>query len=139
MKVIWSEEAAWALVALEAWFARRYSADRAARIVEVLIRRVALLERYPRLGRVVPAYRASQLREVVDRWHRKLTRTAPLRAADPAGSGAAAQAGRNLGRFARPQRPRWPPAHVFHARPAGRTRSAGLKEVALMGSRKITA
>jgi plasmid stabilization system protein ParE len=56
MKVVWSEEAAWALVALEARLARRYSPDRATRIIEALVRRVDLLEDHPQLGRVVPEY-----------------------------------------------------------------------------------
>ncbi len=74
MKVVWSEEAARALIALEARYARLYSPDRAVRIIEVLVRRVALLERHPRLGRVVPGCGKWQLREAVDRWHRKLYR-----------------------------------------------------------------
>lgn len=77
MKVVWSEEAAWALVALEARLARRYSADRAARIVEALVRRVRLLEDHPQLGRVVPEYGEWQLRELVDRWNRVLYRLTP--------------------------------------------------------------
>jgi hypothetical protein len=34
MKVVWSDEAAWALVTLETRLAQRYSPDRAARIIE---------------------------------------------------------------------------------------------------------
>ena len=74
MKVVWSEEAAWALVALEARLARRYSVDRAARSVEALLRRVRLLEDHPQLGRVVPEHGEWQLRELVDRWNRVLYR-----------------------------------------------------------------
>jgi plasmid stabilization system protein ParE len=74
MKVVWSEEAAWALVALEARLARRYSPDRAARIVEQLVRRVDRLEDHPQLGRVVPEYGHRQLRELIDRWNRVLYR-----------------------------------------------------------------
>lgn len=74
MKVVWSEEATLVLVALEARLARRYSADRAARIVDALIRRVDLLEDHPQLGRVVPEYGEWQLRELVDRWNRVLYR-----------------------------------------------------------------
>jgi toxin ParE1/3/4 len=74
MKVVWSEEAAWELATLEARLARRYSADRAARSVEALVRRVRLLEDHPQLGRVVPEYGEWQLRELVDRWNRVLYR-----------------------------------------------------------------
>lgn len=77
MKVVWSDEAAWALVALEARLARRYSADRAASIVETLVRRVDRLEDHPQLGRVVPEYGQWQLRELVDRWNRVLYRLRP--------------------------------------------------------------
>jgi plasmid stabilization system protein ParE len=51
-----------------------FSPDRAARIIEVLVRRIALLERHPQLGRVVSECGPWQLREAVDRWHRKLYR-----------------------------------------------------------------
>jgi len=54
MKVVWSDDAVWALVALEERLARRYSADKATRIVEDLVRRVDRLEEHPQLGRVVP-------------------------------------------------------------------------------------
>lgn len=77
MKVVWSEEAARALVALEARLARRYSADRAARIVEGLVRRTSLLEDHPQLGRIVPEYGEWQLRELLDRWNRVLYRLRP--------------------------------------------------------------
>ena len=55
MKVVWSEEAAWELAALEARLARRYSADRAARSVNALVRRVRLLYRQ----------RGARLRQVI--------------------------------------------------------------------------
>jgi toxin ParE1/3/4 len=74
MKVVWSDDAAWALVALETRLAQRYSLDKAARIVEELVRRVDRLEDHPQLGRVVPEYGQWQLRELVDRWNRVLYR-----------------------------------------------------------------
>jgi plasmid stabilization system protein ParE len=74
MKVVWSDDAAWALVALEARLAQRYSSDRAARIVEELVRRVDRLADHPQLGRVVPEYGQWQLRELVDRWNRVVYR-----------------------------------------------------------------
>jgi plasmid stabilization system protein ParE len=77
MKVVWSEEAASALAALEMRLARRYSPEKAARIVEQLVRRVDRLEDHPQLGRVVPEYREWQLRELVDRWNRVLYRLRP--------------------------------------------------------------
>jgi len=40
MKVIWSDDAVWALVALETRLAQRYSPGKAARIVEELVRLV---------------------------------------------------------------------------------------------------
>jgi len=67
MKVVWSDAAVWALVALEARLAQRYSSDRATRIVEALVRRVDRLEDHPQLGRVVPEHGQWQLRELVDR------------------------------------------------------------------------
>jgi plasmid stabilization system protein ParE len=63
VKVVWSDDAALALVALETRLAQRYSSDKAARIVEELVRRVDRLEQYPQLGRVVPEYGRWQLRE----------------------------------------------------------------------------
>jgi plasmid stabilization system protein ParE len=74
MKVVWSDDAAWALVALETRLAQRYSSDNAARIVEELVRRVDRLAGHPQLGRVVPEYGQWQLRELVDRWNRVLYR-----------------------------------------------------------------
>jgi plasmid stabilization system protein ParE len=74
MKVVWSDDAAWALVALETRLAKRYSSDKAARIVAELVRRVDRLEDHPQLGRVVPEYGQWQLRELVDRWNRVLYR-----------------------------------------------------------------
>jgi plasmid stabilization system protein ParE len=74
MKVVWSDDAVWALVALETRLAQRYSSDKAARIVEDLVRRVDRLEDHPQLGRVVPEYGQWQLRELVDRWNRVLYR-----------------------------------------------------------------
>jgi plasmid stabilization system protein ParE len=44
MKVVWSDDATWALVALETGLAVRYSPDQAARVVEELVRRVERLE-----------------------------------------------------------------------------------------------
>jgi len=44
MKVVWSDDAAWALVALETSLARRYSSNKAARIVEELVRRIDRLQ-----------------------------------------------------------------------------------------------
>jgi plasmid stabilization system protein ParE len=54
MKVVWSDDAAWALVALEARLVKRYSSQKAARIVDDLVRRVDRLQDHPQLGRVVP-------------------------------------------------------------------------------------
>lgn len=53
---------------------QRYSSEKAARIVEDLVRRVDRLEDHPQLGRVVPEYGQWQLRELVDRWNRVLYR-----------------------------------------------------------------
>jgi len=74
MKVVWSDDATWALVALETRLAQRSSPDQAASIVEELVRRVERLEDHPQLGRVVPEYGQWQLRELVDRWNRVLYR-----------------------------------------------------------------
>jgi len=74
MKVVWSDDAVWALVALEARLAQRYHAQRAASIIEGLVRRVDRLQDHPQLGRVVPEYEQSQLRELVDKWNRVLYR-----------------------------------------------------------------
>jgi len=70
MKVVWSDEAIRALVALEARLERRYTSSQASRIVEELVRRVDRLEAFPQLGRAVPEYEQWQLRELVDRWNR---------------------------------------------------------------------
>jgi plasmid stabilization system protein ParE len=56
MNVVWSEEAVCALVALETKLLERYSVEKAARIVEELVRRVDRLQQHPQLGRVVPEY-----------------------------------------------------------------------------------
>jgi toxin ParE1/3/4 len=74
MKVVWSDDAVAALVALEARLAQRSCSDKAARIVEELVRRVDRLEDHPQLGRVVPEYGQWQLREPIDRWNRVLYR-----------------------------------------------------------------
>jgi toxin ParE1/3/4 len=74
MKVVWSDDAVWALVALETRLAQRYPSNKAARIVEELVRRVDRLAEHPYLGRVVPEYGQWQLRELVDRWNRVLYR-----------------------------------------------------------------
>ncbi len=74
MKVVWSDDAVWALVALEARLAQRHHAQRAASIIEGLVHRVDRLQDHPQLGRVVPEYGQSQLRELVDKWNRVLYR-----------------------------------------------------------------
>ncbi|MDB4957507.1 MAG: hypothetical protein JWO36_5076, partial [Myxococcales bacterium] len=51
MNVVWSEEAVYALVALETRLAVRYPAEKAAQIVDELIRRVDRLQDHPQLGR----------------------------------------------------------------------------------------
>ncbi len=77
MKIVWSDEAVFALTALEMKLAERYSAERAAEIVETLVRRVARLEQHGQLGRAVPEYGHPQLRELVDSWNRILYRLRP--------------------------------------------------------------
>lgn len=77
MKVLWSEEAGAALVALEQSFATRYSPDKAAAIVEALVERVDRLVGNPQIGRAVPEYGRWQLRELVDNWNRVLYRLLP--------------------------------------------------------------
>jgi toxin ParE1/3/4 len=77
MKVVWSDDAALALVALETRLARRYTAEKAAHIVDELVRRVDRLQDHPQLGRVVPEYGQWQLRELVDNWNRILYRLRP--------------------------------------------------------------
>lgn len=74
MKVVWSEEAVYALVALETTLVQRYSAEKAAEIVDEIVRRVDRLQEHPQLGRVVPEYGHWQLRELVDKWNRVLYR-----------------------------------------------------------------
>lgn len=74
MKVVWSDDAVMALVALETKLARRYTAQKAADIVDELVRRVDRLQDHPQLGRVVPEYGRWQLRELVDKWNRVLYR-----------------------------------------------------------------
>ena len=63
-----------ALVDLETKLARRYTAEKAAHIVDELVRRVDRLQDHPQLGRVVPEYGRWQLRELVDKWNRVLYR-----------------------------------------------------------------
>ncbi len=77
MTVVWSDEAVYALIALEMKLAERYTVERAAEIVETLVRRVALLEQHAQIGRVVPEYGQPQLRELVDNWNRVLYRLRP--------------------------------------------------------------
>lgn len=77
MNVVWSEEARAALAALEERLAKRYSAERAAEIVERLVERVARLEDNPQIGRAVPEYGHWQVRELVDSWNRVLYRLLP--------------------------------------------------------------
>jgi plasmid stabilization system protein ParE len=79
MNVVWSEEAAFALVALETTLAEQYSAAKAAQISDELVRRVDRLQDHPQLGRVVPEYGHWQLRELVDKWNRVLTACARMR------------------------------------------------------------
>ncbi len=74
MKVVWSDDAVMALVALETKLARRYTAEKAARVVDELVRRVDRLQDHPQLGRVVPEHGRWQLRELVDKWNRVLYR-----------------------------------------------------------------
>jgi plasmid stabilization system protein ParE len=77
MKLVWSEEAGAALVALEERLARRYSPEKAAEIVDTLVRRVERLQQHPELGRAVPEFGHWQLRELVDNWNRILYRLRP--------------------------------------------------------------
>ncbi len=74
MKVVWSDDAVMTLVDLETKLALRYTAEKAAQLVDELVRRVDLLQDHPQLGRVVPEYGRWQLRELVDRWNRVLYR-----------------------------------------------------------------
>ena len=50
MKVVWSDEAASALVALETKLAERHSAEKVAEIIDQLVRRVDRLRDHPELG-----------------------------------------------------------------------------------------
>ncbi len=77
MNVVWTEEAAYALVALETKLAERYPAERAAQIIDELVRRVDRLQDHPQLGRAVPEYGHWQVRELVDKWNRVLYRLRP--------------------------------------------------------------
>lgn len=62
---------------LETQLAARYSASKAAEIIDSLVRRVDRLQAHPQLGRVVPEYGHWQLRELVDKWNRVLYRLRP--------------------------------------------------------------
>jgi plasmid stabilization system protein ParE len=77
MNVVWSDEALYALVALEIKLAERYSDEKAAQIIDNLVHRVDQLRDHPQLGRVVPEYGQWQLRELVDKWNRVLYRLQP--------------------------------------------------------------
>lgn len=77
MNVVWSDEAVYALVALEAKLAERYPAEKAAQIIDELVRRVDRLQDHPQLGRAVPEYGHWQVRELVDKWNRVLYRLLP--------------------------------------------------------------
>jgi plasmid stabilization system protein ParE len=77
MNVVWSDEALYALVALEIKLAERYSDEKAAQIIEELVQRVDRLQDHPQLGRAVPEYGHWQLRELVDKWNRVLYRLRP--------------------------------------------------------------
>jgi toxin ParE1/3/4 len=77
MKVVWSDEAVYALIALELKLAERHSAEKAAEIIETLIHRIEHLEDHAQLGRAVPEYGHPQLRELVDNWNRVIYRLRP--------------------------------------------------------------
>jgi toxin ParE1/3/4 len=77
MKVVWSDDAVMALVHLETKLAQRYTAEKAAQVIDELVRRVERLQDHPQLGRVVPEYGRWQLRELVDKWNRVLYRLRP--------------------------------------------------------------
>ena len=77
MNVVWSDEAIYALVVLEKGLAERYSDEKAAQIIDELVRRVDHLRDHPQLGRTVPEYGHWQLRELVDKWNRVLYRLCP--------------------------------------------------------------
>jgi len=77
MKVAWSDDAVMALVDLETKLAQRYTAEKAAQVVDKVVCRVEPLQDQPQLGRVVPEYGRWQLRELVDKWNRVLYRLRP--------------------------------------------------------------
>lgn len=77
MNIVWSEEAAYALAALETNLAERYSDEKAAQIIDELVQRIHRLHDHPQLGRSVPEYGQWQLRELVDKWNRVLYRLCP--------------------------------------------------------------
>ena len=77
MNVVWSDEAVYALVALETKLVERYPAEKAAQIIDELVRRIDRLQDHPQLGRAVPEYGHWQLRELVDKWNRVLYRLVP--------------------------------------------------------------
>lgn len=77
MRLVWSDEAVYALIALEANLAKRYSGEKAAQLIDELVRRVDRLQDHPQLGRAVPEYGHWQLRELVDKWNRVLYRLCP--------------------------------------------------------------
>ena len=49
MKVVWSDDAVMALVALETKLAQRYTAEKAAQVIDELVRRVDRLQDHPQL------------------------------------------------------------------------------------------
>ena len=77
MKVVWSDDALHALIALEMQLAARYSKEKAAQVINELLERVEQLSDHPQLGRAVPEYGHWQLRELVDNWNRVLYRLCP--------------------------------------------------------------
>jgi toxin ParE1/3/4 len=77
MTVVWSDEAVHALLVLNKRLAERYSEEKATEIVERLVRRIDHLRDHPQLGRIVPEYGHSQLRELVDTWNRVFYRLRP--------------------------------------------------------------
>jgi len=77
MNVVWSDEAVYALVALDIKLVERYSDEKAAQIIDGLVRRVHRLREHPQLGREVPEYGRWQLRELVDKWNRVIYRLRP--------------------------------------------------------------
>lgn len=65
MEIIWSEEAAVALLELELELFERFP-NQVDDIIDDILRRVALLEDNPELGRMVPEYESKKIRELVD-------------------------------------------------------------------------